>query len=387
MMQAAVVLRRALSTSILIGALTASAVPLVFAASALTLALSAPAYAQDSKDTVTLKDGTTQSGKIKSEDYGGLVINVKEDKTLTWNEIIAGPGGITYGGSPAFQSVKDMFDGGKFDDALTPLAELVKDTKLRAPLKQHVLYYKALIEQRQAKYDDAIVAYKDLLTAFPKSRYLLDVGDNLVQIYIAKGDVPGAMKALDQLSSDAATAGVESGFSSAMNVLKGRVLEEQQKFPEAQAAYTVAEKGTGVAATVVAQAILGQARCAIALKDNTKAEGLFRKIVNADGPNNVMAGAWNGIADLMYADATPKSGKADAAKINDALYCYLRGVVQYSPLPGESTSEYERALAGSVRCFKGLAQLETKPDIKAAHTARANERQNQLLREFPNTKV
>lgn len=388
MMQAAVVFRRAVSTTLTGAALAAPLWTIAVAAPiVVTGALAAPSYAQDSgKDTVALKDGTTQTGKIKAEEYGGLILTVKEDKTIAWNDIVAGPAGVTYAGSPAFQSVREKFDSGKYEEALEPITELAKDTKLRAPLRQHVLYFKAIAEMRTGKLDEAITSFKDLLTAFPKSRYLLDVGDNLVQIYIAKKDMASAAKALDQISSDAATAGVESGFSAAINVLKGRLLEEQQKFPEAQAAYTVAEKGTGVAPSVVAQAILGQARCAIALKDNVKAEGLFRKIVNGDGPNNVMAGAWNGIGDLLYADATPKTGKADAAKINDALYCYLRGVVQYSPLPGEAADEYERALAGAVRCFKGLAQLETKADLKAAHNARANERYNQLLREFPNTK-
>jgi len=60
-------------------------------------------------------------------------------------------------------------------------------------------------------------------------------------------------------------------------------------------------------------------------------------------------------------------------------------VVLYAPAAGEGTSEYERALAGSVATFKALADGETDATKKKVYADRARERQNQLSKEFPNS--
>lgn len=358
-------LRRALSTSLL------------------TLALVAGATAQE-KDTVTLKNGNSETGKIKSEEYGALVFD-KTDKTIAWSDIA--PMGVTYGNAPQFGSALDAFNNGKLDDALKAFEELKGEKNLRPVLKQHALYYVPLILQRQGKFDEALAGYKDLLTAFPKSRRLFEVGENYLAIYMAKKDPVAGAKALDQLSTDALGAGVPTGFDSAISVLKGRLIEEQKKFAEAQALYTLAEKAPGVAPSVVAQAILGQGRCAVGLGDKTKAEGIFRKVVTGDGDGSILAGGWNGLGDLMLEDG--KGGgatkKADADKILDALFCYLRGVVQYTPQPGESSAEYEHALFGASECFKYLGQLDPKAESKQANMKRSSDRLDQLRREFPNS--
>ncbi len=337
----------------------------------------------DNKDSLTLKAGTTESGKIKSEDYGGLVLESKGDKTIVWADIV--PGSIHYTNASAYESAKDAFDGGKLDDALKGFEDMKADKAVRAVLKQHALYYIGFIQQRQGHVDEALTAYKDLITAFPKSRYLYDVGENMVAIYRTKKDSANATKALDDLSTNALTAGADPGFSSAINVLKGSVLEDQKKYAEAQAAYAVAEKAPGVTPQVVQQAILGQARCAVALNDKTKAEGLFRKVTTTDSSAPIMAGAWNGLGDLLLEEGRKgAAGKADADKITDALYCYLRGVVQYVPLPGESSAEYERAMFYSAKCFDFLGQL-APATAKAAYTTNMNQRMEQLRKLYPNS--
>lgn len=355
------------------------------ASAALCLTLVAFATAQDNKDSIQLKSGATESGKIKSEDFEGVVLDGKTDKTIAWKDIQVD--GISYAGAAQYQSAKEQFAGGKLDEALKAFEELKNEKNVRPVLKQHALYYIPFILQRQGKFDQALVGYKELLTAFPKSRYLLDVGDNYVSLFIAKKDSAGGAKAVDALANDALTAGVDGSISAAMNVQKGRLLEDQNKYPEAQAAYTVAERAPGVSPIVIAKAILGQGRCAIALGDKQKAEGLFRKVANSDGPSVVLAGAWNGLGDLLLEEGRGAGAgkKADPDKILDALYCYLRGVVQYSPLPGDPTNEYERSLAFSAQCFEYLSQLDPKPESKASNKARAEARKDQLRREFPNS--
>jgi hypothetical protein len=77
--------------------------------------------------------------------------------------------------------------------------------------------------------------------------------------------------------------------------------------------------------------------------------------------------------------------KRDAGVLMDALYMYLRGVVQYGPSAGESTYEYERALAGAAECFNNLSQVESNKELKARYARNRDERRAQLQKEFPNS--
>jgi tetratricopeptide (TPR) repeat protein len=347
----------------------------------------APA-SQENRDAVQTKDGKTESGTIKSEDYAGLAINPTKGppRTIEWAEIV--PDGITYAGpgAPEFMSAKDSMAQGKIDEALKKFEDLKAETKLRPVLKQNVLYFLALVQQRKGDYDAALAGFKELATAFPKSRYLMDIGEHTVACYVAKKDVASASKALDELSAAATTAGVENGFGSAINVLKGRIFEKQDKFAEAAAAYGVAEKATGVLPIVVFQARLGEARCAVALNKKSDAEALLRKLVTEDAPNTILAGAWNGLGDLLKEEARKaNNNKGDGEKLLDALLAYLRGCVQYGPLPGDSTDEYERALRGASDCFKFISEVETKPEAKKLYRDRSAERLEVLKREYPNS--
>jgi len=343
-------------------------------------ALSSPAAAQD-KDTVQLKDGTSDTGLVKGEEYGGVSFQPAKGgaRTILWSELA--PNGITYANAPDYQSAREDFDKGALPEAMAKFDELLGDTKLRGVIKQNALFFKAMIHQRQGEYDQAIEGYKALVADFPKSRWLMEVGENLVLCYVAKKDVAGAGKALDELSSGATSAGVEAGFNSSVNVLKGRLFEEQGKFPEAQAAYGVVEKASGVPSNVVQQARLGQARCLVALNKKSEAEGIFRKLVTEDAPNPVMAGAWNGIGDLMLEEA--RKGTPDPEKLLDVLFCYLRGTVQYTPLTGESRTEYKRACKGTAEVFKFISQVEKNKDRQRIYQQRAIEREEQFKKEFP----
>jgi tetratricopeptide (TPR) repeat protein len=344
-------------------------------------ALAAPAAAQD-KDTLQLKDGTTDTGLVKAEEYGGLNWQPGKGggaKTILWNEIA--PNGITYANALDYQSAREEFDKGALPEALAKFEEILSDSKLRGVIKQNSLFFKAMIHQRQGEHDQAIEGYKALVADFPKSRWLMEVGENLVVSYVAKKDIPGAGKALDELSAAATAAGVEAGFNSSVNVLKGRLFEEQGKFPEAQAAYGVVATASGVPAKVAQQAKLGQARCFVALNKKSDAEGIFRKLVTEDAPNAVLAGAWNGIGDLMLEEA--RKGTPDTEKLLDVLLCYLRGVVQYTPTAGESRTEYKRAFKASAEVFKFMSQVEKNKDRQRLYQQRAAEREEQFKKEFP----
>lgn len=351
-------------------------------ASAASPALSLRASTQDAnKDVINLKSGQTELGKIKSEDFGGIDIDPAkgEAKRIPWSDVA--PNGVTYA-APEWQAVADVIAAGKFADALPLLTELKGEAKLRLPIKQNVLYFLGVSLQREGKADEALAAYKELVAAFPKSRYLLEVGDAMVTILAAKKDFAGATKALQDLDSAAG----DASFSSAAGVLKGRVFEEQKDWAKASAAYSVAAKASGVSPIVQMQAELGEARTLAAQNKKSEAESALRKLVAKDGPNHLLAGAWNGLGDLAQERArAANNGKGDADQLLDALYMYLRGVVQYAPLPGQPTREYERAIAGSAAIFTALSQVETVADRKRLYQQRAAQRLEQLRREFPNS--
>ncbi|MBI1850775.1 MAG: tetratricopeptide repeat protein [Planctomycetes bacterium] len=344
--------------------------------------LAAPARAQDSDDTIRQKDGKTTVGKIQSEDYGGVAIEVKKAVlTISWKSIQA----VQYGASPEFTRAMETLASGNLDDSKSQLEELKKDPKLRPPLRQQVLYHLASTNQRLGKFDDAIAGYNELLKAFPKSRYLRSAGENLVTCYLDKKDADGAGKALETFLADAKTAGVEANVQSELGLLKGRVLEAQQKIPEAKAQYEAVAKAAGIAPAAVLESELGVARCLHLSGDAAsiaKAEEQYRKLVKEDAPNSVLAGAWNGIGDITKVAAV---NAKSVDKMLDALFAYLRGVVQYAPLRGEPTTEYERALAGAAECFKFVSDLETNKEKKKLYLDRSNERLAQLKKEFPSS--
>ncbi len=333
------------------------------------------------RDVVNLKSGQSELGKVKSEDFAGVELDpVKgETKRISWTDIA--PNGVTYA-DPAWQAVADMLAASKFAEALPALVELKADAKLRAPVKQNVLYFQGVALQREGKSDDALAAYRELLAAFPKSRYLMEVGEAMVTILAGKKDYAGATKAVQDMDAAAG----DGGFSAAAGVLKGRIFEEQKDWAKAGGAYRVAAESASVSPAVQMQAELGSARALVAQNKKPEAEAALRKLVAKEGPNHLMSGAWNGLGDLTQERArAANNGKGDADQLLDALYMYLRGVVQYAPLPGQPTHEYERAIAGSAATFKALGEIETVADRKRLYAQRSAQRKEQLKREFPNS--
>jgi len=344
------------------------------------LAAALPAAAQD---MVTLKDGKTESGRVKSADYDGLVVESKGSaKTLEWGTIAS----IEYKDRPEeYDGGKESYAAGKWDEALAAFDKLKSDAKLRAPIRQEAFYLAARCQLGKANWDAAITALDATRKEFPKSRYLMEIGEGYVMAFTAKKDFVGAQKALDTMSNDAVAAGVPGGFSATISMLSGRLLEDQGKIPEAAAKYGVAEKASGVSLVVQQEARLGQARCLSKQNKHTEAEAMFRKLTGEDASNAVLAGAWNGIGDLWRGDAkaSGKSEAEQAEKLLDAAFAYMRGVVQYGPGPGESMREYRRSLEGAMVCYQNLQQIEKNAEKKQAYLRRYQERKAALDQEFP----
>ncbi len=349
------------------------------ACAAITLALGAgSASAQQAK--ISLKNGKEKTVMIEEENYVGVSGTEKGAKSLTkWKEIDS----IRYVGGDKFHDAVDTFQSGKISDAVPKFEALLADDKLRPPMRQGSLYHLGLANEKLGKTDEAIARYESLLKEFPKSRYLLPVGTNLLSIYLAKGDITAASHALDPSLAVARDAGSDGALQAGLGLLRGRLLEEQKQFDEAQRIFETAARSTEADPDVVVAAKLGLARCAQKRGDAGEAERLYRELTVADAPNTVLAGAWNGVADIEYERA---STKRDADGLRRALLDYLRGVVLYVPGREAPSEEYERALAGATKASRGIGELESNAERKKLFLDRAKRSRDQLAAEYPGSR-
>jgi tetratricopeptide (TPR) repeat protein len=349
------------------------------AGSALCLAIVAGGlHAQQAK--IQLKSGKDKTVMIVEENYIGVRGTDKGAESLTkWKDIDS----IRYIGGEKFHDAVDTLQAGKAAEAMPKFEALLADDKLRPPLRQGALYNLGLCSEKLGKADDAIARYETLLKEFPKSRYLLPAGSNLLSIYLAKGDVAKAATALEPSFALAKDASADPGLQAGLGLLRGRLLEEQKKFDEAQRVFESAANATEADPDVIVAAKLGLARCSQKRGDAGDAERKYRELTTADAPNTVLAGAWNGIADIEYERATPKR---DADGLRVAMLDYLRGVVLYVPGPEAPSEEYERALAGAAKAAKGIGELESNAERKKIYLDRAKRSRDQLATEYPGSR-
>jgi len=346
----------------------------------LLLALGATLTAQTQPDIVKLRNGNQDSGTIESESYKELAIkSVKDHKTNRYpTEDVAE---VSYGGSPEYTAAYKQVAGGNLAGAQR-LAQLAGSDKLRKEIKPHALFYAAAAQQRAGNQKDALALYLELAKQFPSSSHLRQVAKAIVDCRIAGGEAAAGSSDLDALMKAAREAGVDDLFLSTLEVYNGRLLETQKKMVEAKVKYEQVAAVRNISPKLTAEAKLGVARCSQAEGQTQKAAEIYNQLKDQDVGNEVLAGAWNGLADIARDEAMKAKS---AEKLLDTLFMYLRGVVEFAPAAGEGTTEYERSLAGSVTVFKALADGEADAAKKKIWTDRARERQNQLNKEFPNS--
>ena len=345
-------------------------------AATLVLACAAlPAARAQEVDTVTLKDGKSE-GKIESEDFAGISVEMKggAKRTYPWSDVV----GVSYGSSPELAAALESYSAGRLDEALGLFAEL-EGGKPRPPVLQQALLHKAMIQERQGNASDALASWTALADTFPKGRYLRRASEGVVGGLLSEQRAADAGAALDKI---AAGADGVAGFAAEVEILRGRVHEESGDMAAAEASYKAAEAAADASPAAKQEARLGQARCLSAGK-KPEAEQLFRTLTREEAPAHVLAGAWNGLA-AKWADEG--RDRKDIERLYEALYGYLRGVVQYVPRAGEPTTEYQRALAGAAQCFRFISQLEKTPEKKRRYEELADEHLAQLRAEYPGSR-
>ena len=344
---------------------------------AAALALALPLGAQET-DSVYLRDGSTEVGKVLEMSFTGVSVQPEKGakKTLANDNVV----NIEFFDAPEdLQSGHATLLAGNFEVAREQLKLALATEGLRPVVVQEILADLAYAEQRQGNLDGAIAGYTRLLADFPKGRYLRQAGENLIALQSQKGNADGARASLDKLTAGAK--GVE-GIDAVVALLEARLLEAQKKTADANARYAALEGMAGADPVLVQEAKLGKARTLLHNGKAAEAEPIFKALISESANARVQSGAWNGLGEIQV---TEGRAKKDADKILDALYAYLRTVVQYKPLPGESTEEYERALEGAATCFQYLSELEQNPEKKKIWRDRENDRREQLQTAFPNS--
>jgi len=338
--------------------------------------LAGSSSAQQAK--ILLKNGKEKTVMIKEETYRGVEGTAGGASSLTpWPEIDS----IRYVGGEDYHAAVESFQAGKLAEAQPRFEALLADDKIRPPIKQGTLYHLALLAERQGKPEDAIARYESLLEEFPKSRYLLPAGTNLLSIALAKGDLAGVSRSLEPSLATARDAGAK--LQAGIGLLRGRILEEQKQFEEAEQVFESSATSPDADPDTIAAAKLGLARCAQKRGAGAEAEKRYRELCTLDASNVVLAGAWNGIGDLSFEQG---SAKRDPDALRLSVLAYLRGVVLYVPGREDPSEEYERALAGSSKAFRAIGELDGNAERKKKSLERAKQCRDQLASSHPSSR-
>src|SRR5262245_39900866 len=309
------------------------------------------------QDTVRLRNGTSESGVVEGENYDVLLFKAKKGKEekalrINWDDVAQ----LQYGGATEYQQAVNQVASGNLGAAIPKLQTLAQSTALRKELKPLVQFQLASALQRSGKFAEAAAAQLELVKAFPKSRFVLPAARSIVECHIALATATDGIKAMEEVVGTAEKGGVDNSFLSVFDYYRGRLMEAAGDRVGAKVKYQTAAAARGVPASMTAMARLAIARCDQTDGQVDAARIAYREITQLDAGNEVLAGAWNGLADITFAEA---SKARNLEKITDALFQYLRGVVEYGPAPGEATDEYERALAGAAASFKTMSEIET----------------------------
>lgn len=345
-------------------------------------AVAAPARAAQEVDRLFLTNGSSEEGKILEESWNGVAFQPDKGarKVVPWSTVQS----LEYWDMPeelrtglSALAAGNAADAQEYFDLV--LSQEEGEAENRPMIVQQALFHLAYAQQRMGETDAAIASYAKLLADFPKGRYLRRAAENLLELHLAKNDAAGAQTMLTGVADGAK--GVD-GVEALSGLLEARLLEGQGKAAEAATRYAAVAALAGAPAGLAEEAKLGRARALLRENKPGEAEPMFRALIAESTQPRVQSGAWNGVGEVQ---ATDGRAKKNSDRILEALYAYLRTVVQYKPLPGESTEEYERALAGAATCFKYLSELEQNPEKKKLHRDRERDRLEQLQREYPNS--
>ena len=237
--------------------------------------------------------------------------------------------------------------------------------------KQLALYYRIQMLANIGEAGPVLGAIDDLLGAFPKSYFYVDVQIIRAKIAMGKNDVDGATKALEAVKS--------APGMNARDALRAEwtriylTLELGRKYEDAAAAYralvAASEKASDGQGDVTKQrALVGLGSCLVMTKKEAEAKTFFDKATESRN-SDVLAGAYNGLGNVAMAEAKAlrDAGKLpDAkAKLEQAVLHYLRVTVKYKTEIEEQGSVLD-SLGQLTKVFATLFEMSGNKDCEVA---------------------
>ncbi len=306
-------------------------------------------------DRVTLANRAKEVllGKITKDDRDGLEIELSVGKrTLNSSEIADVDWDI---GTEGFHEAVTAFRGGSYSHAIDNLQDIVDQKEhmdqVRAVARPYVQYLYAESKYRAGKASEAMAAYQKLIETYPKSRYVAFAITNMADSAIQA-------KAYDKLPPMLAL--LREGGPEQKQVadyFEGEALLAQNKTAEAQKKY--ASASTGGTPKARAMALVGQARCYIALNDAARAKETATAALALTPPEATAAIAHNIVGDAILADAESKKlgGTQLQDALLDAILEYMRAQTQYQ-VTDPRVEGY--AVLKTAECFQRLSKLPSR---------------------------
>ncbi len=358
----------------------------ILTAAAILLALAATARAQDVKDTIVQKDGSSVQGEIVKETFKdvsyslgpGVKSGVNRDRVER----------VDYANKPGrFDEAMSNTNSGNFTQAGDSWEKVLKECDsggARKIFKQHAYYYGAIARSRGGDVAKAIDWLTNLFTEFPDTMYYVDAYNLQAECYMAMGKFGEATNIAKTGSTKGKEIGVPDDLLLQLDLIKARALEAQGKFAEASGEYKVVAGKAARFPSVANLAKLGTGRCLVGNKQYSEAESYFNDLAEKaeDGP--ILAGAYNGLGDC-YKDKFERD-VSNIDHLRKALFAYLRGVVLYTPGKGDDTSEHARALVNAGWCFEKLKDTMPTPEAKEKYKSNARNLYRECLGSYRGTK-
>jgi hypothetical protein len=323
--------------------------------------------ASATEDHVTkFKNKEVVVGRVKKADLNGIDIEIIDPRTKAVANVAVQASEVADidwdVSDQDFRGGMSAFDGGAYGQAAQRFHGTYNepDSIGRAEVKPALFYYYAESLYRSGKPGEAVPVFEKLVNEFKTSYYVPMAMGSLVDAAIQTKDFAKVPPLLNTLR---ALGGEQKALA---DYYEGQMMLAQGKVKEAEGRFASAASGSN-APSAKGMALMGQAKCAIAANDVTKARDLAKRALDAGPPANVAGAAHLVIGDALLAevDAQKPTGEALEKKLMDALLEYMRVLEQYR---GFADSEAQAMLRGGdclVRLFK------SNPNARGADRHRA----------------
>lgn len=335
----------------------------------LALVLSSVSSFADDKVTLVARNEVI-NGRIRKCDMDGIDIEIKDrtgaavKRSVKPEEVAEIEWGIA---DQEFMSGVNAYKNGNYATAAQRFQTVYGDAEslqaFRAEARAYLVFMVAESLYRAGKPAEAVPVFEKMLNEFKTSYYVPTAVGSMVDSAIITKD----FKKVDPLLGMLRQLGGEQ--KALADYYEGQMLMAQDKVKDAEGRFVNAARASTVPATK-GMALMGQARCAVATNDLTKARTLAQQALGAGAPASVAGAAHLVIGEATLAEVD--SGKADnaEARLLDAVLSFMRVIEMYPGFPNTEP-------VAMLRAGEALQRLSKLPN-RAADRIRSMAMYNRL---------